>query len=316
MGTTITKSYIERAKFKTNQASTLQYEQAAQAPHLLRLPFLTALFTICLICVALVTSKPALAQNQASHQAALLMTLSDLNRQMDSLSGILINALQDSGRQTVAIPASLIASLTEAVQVSFAADKLKNNLLQGLDNGLTPAEMETLLQWYDSDLGHKIVRFEAKASSPEGIQEMLSQAAQLIANKRLPPYTAQIDEIVGATEFTMRLQHLTQRAIFQAASQGLNPQNPVDISLFDKQWAAQKQQIQAANQQLATLTFNYNYQHLSNEELTRYIRFLSSPEAIKFNSLATKTIEQLFITATEEMLSYVSTKPSRDPLAY
>lgn len=306
----------------TQTASSAQLISAHNAKtHWQTKPSLWSLFAVCCIMVLTFASpmshaKTKPAKTQPSHQAALLMSLSDLNRQMDTLSGTLISALQSSGRQTVAIPASLIATLTEAVQVSFGADALKRNLLTLIDQGLSQDDIEILLQWYDSDLGNKIIRLEAQAASQEGLNSMLRQASQHLNDQRVLPYAKRIDNIIGATDFTIRLQNLTQRAIFEASSKGLNPQDPVNVSHFDQQWTQQTQQIRAATNQLVMLNFAYAYQSLTNEELERYAQFLASPAGTKFNKVATQSIEHLFKRATAQMVEYVVQKPQKDPLAY
>lgn len=286
---------------------------------------LAHLFCFSLLCLSLLHAITTMANTQASHQAALLMALSDLNRQMDGLSGSLINAVQHTNPQSAPLTPQLKSALIEAIQASFAPEKLKKNLLHRLDKGLKTEEIETLLAWYRSDLGRQIVSLEAKASLPGAMQEMMAQASALMANPKLTAHSQQIDNIVGASKLGVRLQYLTQKTLFQALSQDASvgktsnanstqTNHALTAAHFDVQWAAQASQIQATHKQLAILTFSYNYQTLTTEALNAHMQFLSTEEAIKFNALATSSIEQLFLTATQEMLNYLAADPTQDRL--
>jgi hypothetical protein len=271
---------------------------------------------LSLMLLTLSTVPVAKAKTKVSHETALLMSLSSLDRQMEALPGVLINALKASGKQTVDVPASLISTLTEAVQVSFVADELRDKLKHHVHENLTTEEIKALLKWYDSDLGSRIIQLEAEAVTQEGLQKMVLGAGQLLADQRVLPYADRIDQIISATDFTIKLQNMTQRAIFQASTIGLTPGAPLDTSQFDQQWTAQASQIQAATKQMTRLTYSYTYQNLSNQELEAYADFLSSPAALKFNDITQKGIEDLFKDATERMVKYVSNKPERNPLSF
>lgn len=285
-------------------------------------PPLIVLFISISLCAAFyINSALAIEINKSSGQkptgkASLLLKHSNIEKHLEALPGTLTGALQRGGQQTVAMPTSVINTLTEAVQVSFVVDEMQVKLLTEVEKQLTESELAKLIAWYSSDLGSKIVQAEANASRQESISRMLKNAQTLLADTRVLPYIREIDSAVQIADFTIRLQNLTQRAIFQASSIGLRPSDPVDVALFDQQWQDQAPQIQAATNQLMMLTYSYSFQTLTNKELERYTAFLKSPAAQKFNTIVQTEIETLFKASSQRMVQYVARKPKQNPLAY
>ena len=65
-----------------------------------------------------------------------------------------------------ALPRNVINIMNQVVEIRYSPDYFRSAMMTTLDEALTAREAESLLNWYSSPLGQKILRLEAEANNP------------------------------------------------------------------------------------------------------------------------------------------------------
>ena len=221
-----------------------------------------------------------------------LMQASGITKQLESFpdmlkAGINQEQLQQGGENN---PISSV--ITRAVDQSIQPIIIKNNIRNLLEKNMTEAELAGLMRWYDSDLGKEVTRAEEQASTPEGYRQLARMAEQLMQDKKRLDLVAEIDEVIQATEFSYELQMGTQIGIIAAMQNMMNPESSVDMEMLRMQMQSQELQMKQVLHENVLLSLSYTYRDFSDAEVKQYIDFLKTPEARKFNTLATRELKE------------------------
>ena len=65
-----------------------------------------------------------------------------------------------------ALPRNVIKIMNQVVEIRYSPDYFRSAMVTTLDEALSAREAESLLGWYSSPLGQKILRLEAEANNP------------------------------------------------------------------------------------------------------------------------------------------------------
>lgn len=190
------------------------------------------------------------------------------------------------------IPEPAFQAILSSVDRSFVADDMLEALQVSLDAALEPAQLDELLDWYNSPIGIEITEAEKAGGDTQAHQEMLLQAKELFGDTRRVKFAEKLDKLFGATDMVMELQQYTGMAVFSAIMIANQPDVAVDLSRFNEQLAQQLEASRPAVQQGIVLSLLYSYKDVDMAKLDDYSQFLTQPTTRKFNGVVMDSLNQ------------------------
>jgi hypothetical protein len=212
-----------------------------------------------------------------------LLDLSGITKQISEFPILVKSGVEQSRKQGTPIPDSLYQSMHMAIDDSIDPSIMVKGVAIELLNNLNEEEIVQLLSWYESELGRKISLLEEKSSTTEAYTEMMLMSESLLADSDHVNFAKKLDKLVGATDFSMKLQANTQIAVLSSVFKALNPHKFFDIDALKSQMSKQHKQIRANIEQLVIVSFTYTYRNLNQQEIDEYTTFLESSASDKFN---------------------------------
>ncbi|WP_185976676.1 DUF2059 domain-containing protein [Catenovulum sediminis] len=197
-------------------------------------------------------------------------------------------------QQGAPIPKKTVDLILGSAQQKISPEVVLGKVKERIKSSLTQAEINQLMDWYQSDTGRKIAQAEEKASTMQGYQEMMSQAQTLLGHTKRVETAKRIDDLVGATQFTMAVQEQSGVAVYSAIMFVVAPNQPLDLAPYEAQMQAMAPQMKQSIEQMVTVSFVYSYQDIADSELASYEKFLAKPVTAKFNKLAMQGVNQGF----------------------
>ncbi len=250
------------------------------------------IFSVYVVFVFLIfTSSITLAEGNEKNVNKLL-DLSGITKQIREFPSLVKSGVEQSRKQGTPIPDSLYQSMHMAVDDSIDPRTMVKGVVNGLLNNLNEKEIQHLLSWYESELGRKITLLEEKSSTQAAYQEMMLMSESLLADSNHVKFAKKLDKLVGATDFSMKLQENTQIAVLSSVFKALNPHQSFDLDIFKSQMSKQHKQIRANIEQIVIVSFTYTYRNLNQEEIDEYTTLLESSSAIKFNKSTMNSIDK------------------------
>ncbi len=249
-------------------------------------------FSVYLVVVFFIFTSSITLAVENERNVNKLLDLSGITKQIREFPDLVKSGVEQSRAQGTSIPDSLYQSMHMAVDDAIDPGTMAKGIVNGLLNKLNEKEIQHLLSWYESELGRKIARLEVKSSTHEAYNEMMLMSESLLADSDHVKFAKKLDELVGATDFTMKLQENTQIAVLSSVFKALNPHKSFDLDAFKSQMSKQHQQIRSSIEQIVIVSFTYTYRNLNQEEIDEYTTFLESSAAKKFNKSAMSDIDK------------------------
>ena len=279
--------------------------------NVLKTGFTTLLLLLCISASQAINQKQA-APSLSAHEQRVrnLLELSGFNQQIDEFPNLIKQGVNAAVQADDSAPATnLLQLLNAAIDKAVVPKEFKLAIGSALFNNLNARNLNTLFSWYESDLGKRITQAEVAASSAEAMAEITNTISDLMSKTERVALVQEIDNIVGATDSALRIQANTQLAIVTGMNKVSSPGQDVDIASLNKQIQAQIEQSRASVQQIIIASFVYIYKNFSDEELKRYVKFLSSSSSKKFNRIAMDGIETEMKKAASVIAETLSIKP-------
>lgn len=216
-----------------------------------------------------------------------LIVLSGLKEQTNMLAGgIALGVQQQAQASGKEAPQDLINS----IHANVNAQKMMDGQKLALRSALSQAEVDDLITWYQSDLGHRIARAEERASSPEAYQELVSVAPKLLANQELLSNVDQIVVAANMVDVQMKMQNSVLAASLVAVSNLINPDEPANADEIMAAIKAQEPQLRSAMEQTVLVSMAYAYKDFGARDLEAYAQALRSPTMKKFTRVGVDTL--------------------------
>jgi hypothetical protein len=254
-----------------------------------------------------VIAVPNVAQAQVRPEVAEgLMRLSGAWGQLGAVSptvqSYLLAALNtdprgESARRQDVLPVS------QALQKAFAPDRLRQSAIQVLARQLSPADAQSLKDWYASDLGQKVSGVEAQGSDGgvepgARLREGAAQLARLSPERR-----ALLADVLAATH-VVELQAEVLIQSLQAIHPGTSGFMPKAAKVSPKDLRSrlegQRKELQQGFQEAGMSLASGYYVSMSDEQLQAYRGFLMSPAGERLQALQGAAMTQALREAVEE----------------
>ena len=213
-----------------------------------------------------------------------LLRISGLEHQIEQFpeavrAGFLQSNDQDENPLSEELAALFLESAERTLLPSVILSEVRDSLRQSLDN----EDIETMISWHETDLGHRIVMAEKNASRPEAYLEILEQSESLMQDSQRMAVAVRFDELLGITELMMEIQEVVSTAVFAAMMTALEPNQSFDLDEYRSQMQAMAPMMEAGMRQLVVLSLIYTYQDIDDASLADYETFLNLPVAKRFN---------------------------------
>lgn len=223
-----------------------------------------------------------------------LFLLSGITKQVSELPGLVKTGFIQGVQQGTAISENEISLMLESADKTILPSVILDEIKYSLEKSLSNEDIESLLKWYESDIGESITAAEEKASTPEAYQQMMNSAQQLLENTKRVEVAARLDELLGATDMTMEIQKFSGVAIYSAIVTAMAPDQELNIDAYKSQMAAVEPQMRANIQQLVIVSFVYSYQQIDDDSLAKYETFLNRSVTKNFNNSTIKGLSRGF----------------------
>ncbi|OED40863.1 hypothetical protein ACH42_15475 [Endozoicomonas sp. (ex Bugula neritina AB1)] len=201
-----------------------------------------------------------------------LYTNAQLERQLTWIQSSM--TLQQS---EYSLPKQVVDTVNQVVDVRYSPDFFRASMTATLDEALSVGELLKLIDWYNSELGQKVLRIEAEANDPANNQRM-----QAYINEKLTqqiPRTSRIRlieelmEALDAVELGTELaasasvgaQRLLREVMPGRDSKSVRPEQVLK--------AREKPAIRKVMADKMRAIFLYTYRSLPDYEIRMYLEF-------------------------------------------
>ena len=187
----------------------------------------------------------------------------------------------------------------EVVSTIYDTDRMEEDILKGLDQNLDDSAVEGILEFYDTELGSRIISLEVaarRALLDDAIEESAGEAWRSIQEEGGPRWTL-LEEFVEVND-------LIESNVAGALTSNLAFfQGMVDGHAFDFVLTQDEMLAEVWNQEPeirdSTIDWVYSfaalsYQPLSEDELEAYVDFARSPEGKAMNSALFTSFNAMF----------------------
>ncbi|MCK5860665.1 MAG: DUF2059 domain-containing protein [Abyssibacter sp.] len=250
-----------------------------------------------LLGASLLLSVPLCAATTADVDT--LMDVSGITKQFADLPKTFIAGMKQGMQQDEDSDPAVSAMLMEAAERTVTVERFLNPVRQQLDEGLSKADIKTLIEWHQSPVGERITQAEVQASTPQANEHMLALAPQLLQDVALVERADRIDAAVGITDLTMDVQENVTLIIMQTVAATTEGAEPVDEEAFRLQWEVVEPQVRANIQQYTRISAAYTYRQLSEGDVDAYVEFLSSPLGRRFTAAGKQGMAEGFQAVTQ-----------------
>lgn len=234
------------------------------------------------------TMESSLATPPSRQSLEELLTASGLDTDLrmfeqNIVAGAVVSALksnpQDETRKSL-VDMLLAKNLRETFQYSLLLDEVT----YFLKKQVTEEDVQEALDWYQSDLGQRIVQTQTAASTREGSAAMQREKNELLNQHDLIAMATQADEAIGISDTMVDLQINAQKALVLAGLAIIAPGK--DISEIEHtNWAdiktAKRDTLRQPLAQQYQLSFAYSMKTFSPGEREQYRNFMLKPGNIK-----------------------------------
>ncbi len=236
------------------------------------------LFIVIFICFG----SASRAEQVSDTSLDKLLDVSGLMAQMSEISGMILTGIEQSNRQGSEVPDAIMGHLYRAVDDAFAAEKILAAVRQELQKTMTESQVQSLLTWYDSEIGKRIVQAEVDASSPAAYLEMNRIGQSLFEDQQRVIIAQSIAQLAKSTDMVMDLQTNTAVAVYAAVAMAINPGEQVDLEAFRQQMSSREELMRDNVEQFVVLSLLYSYRDIDLASMNEYLQFLGSERSSAF----------------------------------
>lgn len=145
-------------------------------------------------------------------------------------------------------------------------------------------DARAMLVWYDSRIGKKINKAEEDASTPEAYRKIVASARQLLADKPRVRFAREMDKLLHETDTMAELQENTTVAMAVAFWTARHPDQPAPIKAIKQKIEASLKQARPRIEQMTIISSVYTYRNIDMASLHKYLAFLKTPAAMRFDN--------------------------------
>ncbi|MDX1635925.1 MAG: DUF2059 domain-containing protein [Marinobacter sp.] len=244
------------------------------------------------LCLALALST----RLQASELANSVISNSALGVVIDQYPKMMTEGISQGLSQTGQLNPIVKAGISGMMTQAFDSTRMRRQVAQDLDQGMSQQALARVNDWYQSPLGEKVAALEARAAMPAAWRVIEEQGSALVSRyqgSERARLFSDFDRASRATEsavdtaVAIQVGFATAMAAFNGAV--------VDTEVVRQRVESQRTMLRGMVEQQVYAGYLYTYEQLSNEELREYIRFMKTEAGDRFNRVATESVQQAIL---------------------
>lgn len=181
-------------------------------------------------------------------------------------------------------------ALLSSIQHCFSSEVFHQQIHSQINQQLDEAELDLLLQWYESDLGKRIRAIEHKANSDEAYAEVEKQFSSLLIESELLDFARRMDRRFQITDYSYRFSAYLSYAMYAGKALYNNAEANVDYDRYFQGMGSVEEQLKGQTDDLLLAGMVYTYQNLNDDELAAYELILDKQASIKLNTIYQQTL--------------------------
>ncbi|MFW5824235.1 MAG: DUF2059 domain-containing protein [Marinobacter sp.] len=242
----------------------------------------TAVFILAGSLLAMILAPAA----RASALAESVVSLSPLGTIAEQSRLLLKDGIRDGLVGTGQVDPIVAETIAAIGSGAFDPQRIQARLVTDLDDDLDSAELETVEQWYQSDLGQRIARAETEAAMPDAwkaVRESAPALRERYEGSRRQELFARYDRATRASERTVETAMAVQMTLAEAVA-SLSEKHTADSVRAQVQ--EHRPAIERHVREQLYLAYLYMYEDFQDQELETYLDFLESAEGRAFTASA------------------------------
>jgi hypothetical protein len=240
---------------------------------------------------------------QAAPSADAVLAASPIDDIVAQYPAMMSQGIRDGLKQSGRVPPFAADTIGHMVSSSFNAQKIQAEITADLESTLSDAQLQSVMDWYDTPLAQKIAAAEIAASRPEAWAEIQTRAAELNrrfrGSERVDMFD-RFDKASRATESAVDTSIAVQLGLATALS-ALKGSDAASFEQIQSQIESQRGMLEGMVNQQVFDSYLYTYRDISAQELALYIAFLESDAGSGFSRVVTNSIQRA-ITAPIESI--------------
>ncbi|NMT64497.1 DUF2059 domain-containing protein [Marinobacter orientalis] len=194
-------------------------------------------------------------------------------------------------------------AISSIVSSSFSVAEIRAQVVDGLDQGLSDQQLDSVLAWYETPLARKITQEEIAASRPATWEKVEAAAADLqdkYAGSERAKLFDRFDRAARATESAVDTTVAVQLGLASAMA-AFNGSKGPSFEQLQQKIESQRGMLRGMVSQQVYGGYLYTYQDLSTSELKDYIEFLESDAGSAFTRVVTNSIQRSITDPVESV---------------
>jgi len=191
----------------------------------------------------------------------------------------------NQNNQSLQIPHEVYLNIVELIEESFAAENIKEIIIEEIETKMSRDEMQKALNWLDLPLGKKCTQIEKETSTPE-TQAIIQKYVTYLQKFPPPPnfvkLIRELESTTKSTEAVVEIAMNTQLALMTAIIKSFPSVEQSTFSEIVKVIEESLPQLEAEAHQKVINSYFYAYRLLSDSELEQYIEFYKSNIGVKY----------------------------------
>lgn len=252
-----------------------------------------------MIVIILMLSTAAQAETKLAEKVYQASGLNDMILRFPELlkEGVAGSVNQQNKKEDTFVK-ELSSIIDDAIDVNELATKMQRHL----SNGLTESQLASVLAWFSSQTGSKIVALERQAISAESVKKMEMQVVELqrkykgTDRERL---FQDFDKATNMTESTLETAMAVQVALAGAfTAEGASP---MSYEQLQEVIEANRFMTRGLIGQQVYTSFLYIYEPLSIAEIQQYVDFARSPDGYRYTQVLNAALREVLIAPSQQI---------------
>ncbi len=261
---------------------------------------MTRLRSVAALFMAVMSVGVCSARDVSPASLHRLLVLSGTAQQVQQIPVLLRLGLQEAKQRvelqakTPSKKAAFAIEFTQIEQVmntTFRPADIMRIIAQHVTHNVSEQDARAMLAWFQSPTGRRISQAEENASTPQAYRQMIASARTSLANRPRVHFAIELDKLLHITKSAMTLDENNALAMFTALAGAAHPGHPVPTKAFRETIAQKLQQARPKFEMLTIITSVYTYRHIPMTSLHKYLTFLKTPGAMRFNKSLQRGLE-------------------------
>ncbi|MFV0367715.1 MAG: DUF2059 domain-containing protein [Hyphomicrobiaceae bacterium] len=290
--------------------------------HVLASKALGTLARRLIIFLTLITTVFASTAIKAREPASMarLAEVSGMDKALEGFAAAIATQGDQIIQQGNAIgdPAAFLEAWKRAANKSFTGDALKAGFLKRLGGKFSPDEINAVVDFYQSDLGKRLVAAEVAAGTEARQQEMANLAPSLMEGlAKDPTRNQELERIATVTNLSETMTSLAlniSRAILIGIATADTSDRRMTLDDIAQVMTQQRPTIAKQMEAMTILSLAYAYKDLAIADLKEYGVFLATPSGRKFTAVSIENLDAVLSSASLTFGKLLAAELGRTPI--